>query len=187
MGHRVNTKNLFFWWTPRRKQSIFSRRPGASTGSKPAPYKNANGAHGERMAVKWHERFVTVREKNGGNLVLVSGAFAMLVSLALPWYYVEYRLSHSGIEGLRILLEFIAGNPVSTILPALAAAFLGLNALYILVSARAERALPLAVITAILVTAAILSLPVSPEHYGPGLYCAAAGLFATAAGALAKR
>ncbi|HSV97674.1 MAG TPA: hypothetical protein VLM75_12180 [Spirochaetota bacterium] len=139
------------------------------------------------MAEKWHERFVTVREKNGGNLVSVAGAFAMLVSLALPWYYVEYRLSHAGIGGLRILLEFISGNAVSTVPPALAAAFLGLSALYILVSARAERTLPLVVAAAILVAAATLSLPVPPEHWGPGLYCAAAGLIAAAAGALAKR
>ena len=111
----------------------------------------------------------------------------MLVSLALPWYYVEYRLSHSGIAGIRLLLEVIAGNAVSSLLPALAAGFLALCAMYMLVSARAVRSLPLVAATAILVTAAVPGLPVTPDHDGPGLYCAALGLITAAVGTLAKR
>ncbi|MGV7930330.1 MAG: hypothetical protein AB2L13_15750 [Spirochaetota bacterium] len=139
------------------------------------------------MAGKWYERLLTVRDTTTGNLVSVIGAFAMLVSLALPWYYVEYRLSHSGIAGIRLLLEVIAGNAVSSLLPALAAGFLALCAMYMLVSARAVRSLPLVAATAILVTAAVPGLPVTPDHYGPGLYCAALGLITAAVGTLAKR
>lgn len=139
------------------------------------------------MAGKWFEYFVRVRDKNGGNIVTVAGAFVMLVSLALPWYYVEYRISTAGIEGLRLPLEFMAGKAAAPLLPAVAATFLALSALYILVSDRAKRALPLTIAAAILIAAAMFWLRIPPVRYGPGLYCAAVGLFAAAAGSLAKR
>lgn len=138
------------------------------------------------MARKWHEYFAVASGKKEENLLATCGAFIMLLSLILPWHYVDYRLGHSGITGVRLLLEYITGEANASLVPALASGATILSALYILFTEKAVRAVIPVVITAALIAAAMFSLSVQPERFGPGLYLASAGLCAAAIGSLAK-
>lgn len=138
------------------------------------------------MARRWYEYFATVSRTREGNFLTTAGAFTMLASLALPWHYVDYRLTHAGIPGIRLLLEYLVGDAVASLLPALAAGSAALTALYVLVSKKAARLNVLVIVTAALVAGAMFSLSVSPEHFGPGLYCMFIGLGAAAIGPFAK-
>lgn len=138
------------------------------------------------MARRWYDYFATASGERGGNLLTTAGAFTILVSLALPWFYVDYRLTHSGIPGIRLLLDYIAGDAVASLLPALAAGSAALTALYVLISKKAARSTVFAILTAALTVGAVFSLSVSPEHFGPGLCCVFIGLGAAAIGPFAK-
>lgn len=138
------------------------------------------------MARKWHEYFAVASGKKEENLLATCGAFIMLLSLILPWHYVDYRLGRAGITGVRLLLEYITGEANASLAPALASGATILSALYILFTEKAVRAVIPVVITAALIAAAMFSLSVQPERFGPGLYLASAGLCAAAIGSLAK-
>lgn len=139
------------------------------------------------MALKFTEYFVSSSRRGAGNLIEASGAMLLLLSLALPWFRGQYRLSTAQLYGAQMLLD--AAYERSSI-PAYALTvllFLLFVALYALLSAHWRRPQILSLLGIGLLAGIPLALPYSVGMLSIGVYAALAGLVLIALGPFAKR